>query len=111
MPYTINDACFESKDMSCTEVCPVDCIYEGKDRLWIHPGECIDCGACEAVCPVEAIEYVDVSQPTEDLVAAHAFFEQVLPGRSEPIGSPQGATAFGPVGVDLPKLVDSEHSG
>jgi NAD-dependent dihydropyrimidine dehydrogenase PreA subunit len=24
-------------------------------QLWIHPDECIDCGACESVCPVTAI--------------------------------------------------------
>jgi len=23
--------------------------------LFIHPDECIDCGACEPVCPVKAI--------------------------------------------------------
>ncbi len=39
-------------------LCPVDCIHfeEGKDRmLYIEPDECIDCGACEPECPVEAI--------------------------------------------------------
>jgi ferredoxin len=36
----------------------VDCIHsdEGEDRmLYIDPDECIDCGACEPVCPVTAI--------------------------------------------------------
>ena len=37
------------------DVCPVDCIYEGPDPLYIHPDECIDCGACEPECPVTAI--------------------------------------------------------
>ncbi len=27
--------------------------------LYIHPDECVDCGACEPVCPVEAIFYED----------------------------------------------------
>ena len=27
--------------------------------LYIHPDECVDCGACEPVCPVEAIYYED----------------------------------------------------
>ncbi len=36
-------------------MCPVDCIYEGPDQLYIHPEECIDCGACEPECPVTAI--------------------------------------------------------
>lgn len=26
-----------------------------KSMLFIHPDECIDCGACESVCPVTAI--------------------------------------------------------
>ena len=38
---------------------PVDCIEEGKDMFYIDPEICIDCGACEAVCPVEAIFYED----------------------------------------------------
>jgi ferredoxin len=33
----------------------VNCIYEGTDQLYIHPTECIDCGACEPECPVTAI--------------------------------------------------------
>jgi hypothetical protein len=37
------------------EVCPVECFYEGTDQLYIHPEECIDCAACEPVCPVTAI--------------------------------------------------------
>ncbi len=45
------------------QCCPVDCIYEytGDDRgkflnqLYIHPDECIDCGACEPECPWQAI--------------------------------------------------------
>jgi ferredoxin len=39
-------------------VCPVDCIHfeTGTDRtLYIDPNECIDCGACEPECPVNAI--------------------------------------------------------
>jgi ferredoxin len=55
MPYVIAEPCINVKDKACVEVCPVDCIYEGKDQLFIHPDECIDCGACEPVCPVKAI--------------------------------------------------------
>ena len=35
--------------------CPVDCIYEGEDQLYIHPEECVDCDACLPACPVDAI--------------------------------------------------------
>ncbi|MFN9351040.1 MAG: indolepyruvate ferredoxin oxidoreductase subunit alpha [Gemmatimonadota bacterium] len=55
MPYVITEACFGVKDKSCVDVCPVDCIYEGENQLFIHPDECIDCGACEPECPVTAI--------------------------------------------------------
>src|ERR1041384_4546860 len=47
MPYVIAEPCVNVKDRSCVDVCPVDCIYEGPDMLYIHPDECIDCGAGE----------------------------------------------------------------
>ncbi len=55
MTYVICEPCIGVKDQACVDVCPVDCIYEGDDMLYIHPDECIDCGACMPVCPVEAI--------------------------------------------------------
>lgn len=67
MTYIIAQACVDVRDRSCVDVCPVDCIYEVEDTelsegdeahknmLYIHPEECIDCGACEPECPVEAI--------------------------------------------------------
>ncbi len=55
MPYVITEACIGVKDKACVDVCPVDCIYEGEQQLFIHPDECIDCGACEPECPVTAI--------------------------------------------------------
>ena len=58
MTYVIAEPCVDVIDQSCVSVCPVDCIHfeEGIDRkLFIDPNECIDCGACEPECPVEAI--------------------------------------------------------
>ncbi len=58
MTFVIAEPCIDLLDISCVEVCPVDCIHyeEGPDRkLYIDPDECIDCGACEPVCPVTAI--------------------------------------------------------
>jgi len=58
MTYVITEACIGTKDRSCVDVCPVDCIHdEGDDdkMLYIDPDECIDCGACEPACPVNAI--------------------------------------------------------
>jgi NAD-dependent dihydropyrimidine dehydrogenase PreA subunit len=62
--YIIVEPCIDTKDASCVEVCPVDCIYEGDDQFYIHPDECIDCGACEPECPVQAI-FPDTDVPPE----------------------------------------------
>src|SRR5215472_15650195 len=53
--YIIAEPCIDIKDRSCVDVCPVDCIHEFDRILIIDPEECIDCGACEPECPVEAI--------------------------------------------------------
>ena len=63
MSYYIAEPCIGTKDTACVEVCPVDCIHPTKDeegfeeakQLYIDPETCIDCGACEPVCPVTAI--------------------------------------------------------
>jgi ferredoxin len=64
MPYVIAEPCIGTKDASCVEVCPVDCIYEAEDQYYINPDECIDCGACEPECPVQAI-FPDTDVPPE----------------------------------------------
>ena len=64
MTYIIAEPCIGVKDAACVEVCPVDCIYEGDDQFYIHPDECIDCGACEPECPVQAI-FPDTDVPAE----------------------------------------------
>src|SRR5438046_9868718 len=53
--YIIAEPCIDLKDKSCIDVCPVDCIHEAGRMLVIDPEECIDYGACEPECPVEAI--------------------------------------------------------
>ncbi|MGQ0639930.1 MAG: indolepyruvate ferredoxin oxidoreductase subunit alpha [Gemmatimonadaceae bacterium] len=70
MPYVITDACISVKDRSCVDVCPVDCIYEGPQQLFINPDECIDCAACEPECPVTAIvAEADVPAPLTHFIA------------------------------------------
>ena len=67
MAYVIAEPCIDVLDISCVSVCPVDCIHyeEGTDRkLFIDPNECIDCGACEPECPVNAI-FPEESLPPE----------------------------------------------
>lgn len=57
MTFVITQACIDVKDKSCIEVCPVNCIhFDPDDRMcYVHPKDCIDCGVCEAACPVQAI--------------------------------------------------------
>lgn len=43
----------------CEEVCPVDCISAKDDGIRvIDEDECIDCGACASTCPVDCIDQV-----------------------------------------------------
>ncbi len=55
MTHVIAEPCIGTKSADCVDVCPVDCIYEAEEMFYIHPEECIDCGACVAVCPVTDI--------------------------------------------------------
>ncbi len=71
MPYVVTSACIGSKDESCIEVCPVDCIYDIGKMVAVHPDECIDCGACQPECPVGAIV------PDGDLDAQQVPFGEV----------------------------------
>ncbi|TMR04997.1 hypothetical protein ETD83_07255 [Actinomadura soli] len=110
MSYVIGSDCIDVLDRSCVDVCPVDCIYEGDRKSYINPGECIDCGACEVECPVGAV-FVDRKARKDPELKVHlddsrAFFQQTLPGRSEPVGNPGGAQAYGPTGVDTPLVAD-----
>jgi NAD-dependent dihydropyrimidine dehydrogenase PreA subunit len=102
MPYVIAEACIDVMDRSCMDECPVDCIYEGGRKLYINPLECIDCGACEPACPVEAISQDRaVPEGQEAFVADNVrFFEEALPGRDEPLGQPGGSGDLGPIGID-----------
>ncbi|MEN9305414.1 MAG: hypothetical protein RL733_1199 [Actinomycetota bacterium] len=99
MTYVIALPCIDVKDKSCIEECPVDCIYEGERMMYIQPDECVDCGACEPVCPVEAIYYEDdvPSQWNEYKEVNAEFFDE--------LGSPGGASKVGPVAKDHPKLL------
>lgn len=102
MPYVIASPCIDVMDRSCVEECPVDCIYEGGRKAYINPKECIDCGACEPVCPVEAISQDRrVSEDNQPFINdSRSFFVEVLPGRNEPLGAPGGSLKVGTLGVD-----------
>ena len=75
MTYIIAEPCIDIKDRSCVDVCPVDCIHEAARILVIDPEECIDCGACEPECPVEAIFPEDaLPEKWEPFVAVNYAF-------------------------------------
>ena len=66
MAYVIAEPCLNVKDKACVDVCPCDFIQGDEDSLqmYINPDDCIDCGACETECPVEAI-FSDSDLPVE----------------------------------------------
>jgi NAD-dependent dihydropyrimidine dehydrogenase PreA subunit len=107
--YVIAQTCVDVKDKACIEECPVDCIYEGARMLYIQPDECVDCGACEPVCPVEAIYYED------DVPVEWAAYTEANAVFFEDLGSPGGASKVGPQDKDapivaaLPPQAESEH--
>jgi NAD-dependent dihydropyrimidine dehydrogenase PreA subunit len=84
MTFVISDPCIDTKDSACVDVCPVDCIHPRKDEpefeqssmLYIHPEECIDCGACVPACPVAAIYDSPDSTPASQkhLIEANAVY-------------------------------------
>ena len=98
MTYVIGPPCIDVKDASCVAECPVDCIYVGGRMLYIQPDECIDCGACEPVCPVEAI------YPEQFLPLDFQGFTEVNAGFFETtgLGAPGGAAGTEPREEDHP---------
>ena len=104
MTYVIAQPCVDVKDKACVEECPVDCIYEGERTLYIHPDECVDCGACEPVCPVEAIFYEDdTPEQWKDYYKANVeFFDD--------LGSPGGAAKLGKIPKDHPLIAGLTRS-
>jgi NAD-dependent dihydropyrimidine dehydrogenase PreA subunit len=85
MAYVITEICVGSKDASCYEACPVDAIgpnphdvgFTEHEQLFIDAAVCIDCGACDPVCPVEAI-YREDELPEEhrgSIAANKSFFD------------------------------------
>ncbi|ODR03556.1 ferredoxin [Mycobacterium sherrisii] len=113
MAYVIGVECVDVLDKSCVQECPVDCIYGGARAMYINPDECVDCGACKPACRMDAI-YWEGDLPDNQL--AHrddnaAFFHRPLPGRDRALGSPGGAAALGPLGVDTPLVAALPERG
>lgn len=105
MTYVIAEPCVDVKDKACVDECPVDCIYEGRRTLYIHPEECVDCGACEPVCPVEAIFYEDdLPEPWSNYYQANIDFFATL-------GSPGGAANLGAQNFDVSPITELPPRG
>ena len=102
MTYVIALPCVDVKYKSCIEECPVDCIYEGERMMYIQPDECVDCGACEPVCPVEAIYYED------DVPSQWSDYKEVNAAFFDELGSPGGASKVGPTHKDHPVILQIE---
>jgi len=98
MAYVIAQPCVDVMDKACVDECPSDCIYEGVRTLYIHPEECVDCGACELVCPTQAIFYED------DLPAEWIEYAEINAAFFADLGSPGGAARLGPIGRDHPTV-------
>lgn len=64
--------------------------------LYIQPDECVDCGACEPVCPVEAIYYED------DVPGEFSEFKSINEEFFSELGSPGGASKVGAQESDHP---------
>ena len=77
MTFVVTQACVDVKDKSCIQVCPADCLYEGDRMMYINPEQCINCGACEPVCPMQAIRFdEELEGEDEKFLAINAeFFE------------------------------------
>ncbi|WP_020498658.1 ferredoxin [Sciscionella marina] len=98
MTYVVAMPCVDILDRSCIQECPVDCIYEGERMMYIHPDECIDCGACESACPQEAIFY------EEDVPEKWSAFTQSATDFCADLGSPGGSESVGRIGTDTPMV-------
>jgi ferredoxin len=75
MAYVITSPCIGEEAADCVEACPVDAIHDGGETYLIDPDVCIDCGACEAVCPMSAIFYEDdVPEEEREWIAINRNF-------------------------------------
>ena len=79
MTHVVTSACINHKYQDCVAVCPVEAFRELPTYLVIDPDECIDCAACEPVCPVNAIFAEDAvpSNWSEYVAKNYDYFKNV----------------------------------
>jgi ferredoxin len=105
MTFVITAGCVDVKDRTCLDNCPVECIYEGRRMTYIQPDECIDCGACEPLCPQEAIFYAP------DAPAEQRVFVEINAEFFAEVGAPGGANAVDLTDRDHPTVAALPRSG
>lgn len=80
MAFVVTEPCFGCKYTDCVVVCPMECFHEGEQMLFIYPDSCIDCEACVAECPVEAIYHEDnVPEEWEEYIPLNAEMVKTCP--------------------------------
>ena len=94
--FVITEACIGTQDQACVSVCPVDCIHfePGTDAmLFINPVDCIDCGACQPACPVDAIfPEGDVPAAQQKFIELNSLWYADAPAVRTRLGSVEIAT-------------------
>jgi len=84
MAFVVTSPCFGCKYTDCVVVCPCECFHEGEKMLYIDPEPCIDCEACAAECPVEAIFHEDdVPDEWQEFIELNAEMAAKTPSITE----------------------------
>jgi ferredoxin--NADP+ reductase len=105
MTFVITHGC--CNDASCISVCPVQCIrprpgdpdFTTAEQLYIDPATCIDCGACQEECPVEAVHSEwDLPEEYADYLAVNAEYFTTRP--IDVVGPPTFSRRLLPEGRD-----------
>lgn len=59
--YVVTDNCQKCMGKACQQSCKFGAITMGKDRAYIDPAKCKECGKCSQACPYNAI--ADLMRP------------------------------------------------
>ncbi|QDU95157.1 ferredoxin family protein [Lignipirellula cremea] len=80
MTFVVTKPCFGCRYTDCVTVCPCESFHEGEQMLFIDPDSCIECDACAAECPTEAIYHEDnVPAPWREFIALNAQMVETCP--------------------------------